>query len=104
MTYASSRLRKQAGCAPPPRDPPAQAGRARTVPATDPDRPRATPSEESTMNEPYRVEPLTADFQPPLAPLIDRAFDAWDGDVAALLGVPRGTFEPETEAVEPTEF
>ena len=56
------------------------------------------------MNEPYRVEPLTADFQPPLAPLIDRAFDAWDGDVAALLGVPRGTFEPETEAVEPTEF
>ena len=35
---------------------------------------------------------------------IDRAFDAWDGDVAALLGVPRGTFEPETEAVEPTEF
>ena len=43
------------------------------------------------MNEPYRVEPLTADFQPPLAPLIDRAFDAWDGDVAALLGVPRGT-------------
>ena len=56
------------------------------------------------MNEPYRVEPLTADFQPPLAPLIDRAFDAWDGDVAALLGVPRGTFEPETEACEPPEF
>ena len=24
------------------------------------------------MNEPYRVETLTADFQPPLAPLIDR--------------------------------
>lgn len=56
------------------------------------------------MNEPHRVEPIATDCPPALAPLIDRAFDAWDGDVAALLGVPRGAFEPETQADEPPEF
>lgn len=55
------------------------------------------------MNEPYRVEPASSDC-PPITPLLDRAFDAWDGDVAALLGAPWAAFEPETQADELPEF
>ncbi len=55
------------------------------------------------MNETHRSDPTVADYLPTVLPLIDRAFDAWDGDVAGLLGVPPGTFDLDAEADEPAE-
>jgi len=56
------------------------------------------------MDEPYRVEPEFADYPMTIAPLVDQAFDAWDGDVAALLGVRVAAVQPERLDDEPAGF